>query len=159
MSLSRRLAAYLDERGVSYETLPHHPSHSSLGSAIAAQVPTHKLAKAVMLENEQGHRLMAVIPADSKLSLSVINDTLGSRYHLMKEKQVYDCFDDCEHGAVPPLANAYNMDCIVDDALVEQADVYLEGGDHRSLVHLSQEAFMRLMEETRHARISKRIYH
>ncbi|MDF2179495.1 YbaK/EbsC family protein [Aliiglaciecola sp. CAU 1673] len=159
MSLSRRITSYLEGRGVQYDTVTHHPSHSSLGTSIAAQVPSRKIAKAVILEDHQGHRLMAVIPADSKLSLTELNEQLNGRYHLMREQQVYECFDDCVHGAVPPLPGAYNMDSIVDESLNELDDIYLEGGDHRNLVHLSQADFKRLTDDARHGRVSNQMYH
>ncbi|MBN7818317.1 aminoacyl-tRNA deacylase [Bowmanella yangjiangensis] len=159
MSLSQRVMSYLNDLDVHYEVITHHPSHSSLGSAIAAQVPSAKIAKAVMLEDGQGHRLMAVLPADSKLSISALNDALDGQYHLMKEQQVYQCFDDCEHGAVPPLPQAFNLDCIVDDSLEGLSDLYIEGGDHRSLVHLSQHEFARLMAQTRSGHFSHQLYH
>ncbi|GGO68638.1 aminoacyl-tRNA deacylase [Bowmanella pacifica] len=159
MSLSQRVMSYLNDLDMKYEVITHHPSHSSLGSAIAAQVPSAKIAKAVMLEDGQGHRMMAILPADSKLSLSALNDTLDGQYHLMKEQQVYQCFDDCEHGAVPPFPQAFNLDCIWDDSLGSLPDVYIEGGDHRSLVHLSQQEFGRMMAHTRSGHFSHQLYH
>ncbi|GAA0341792.1 YbaK/EbsC family protein [Bowmanella denitrificans] len=159
MSLSQRVMSYLNELDVSYEVISHHPSHSSLGSAIAAQIPSNKIAKAVMLEDSKGHRVMAVLPADSKLSLSALNESLNGQYHLMKEQQVYQCFDDCAHGAVPPIPQAFNLDCIIDESLGDLSDLYIEGGDHRSLVHLSQQEFCRLMGQNRSGHFSHQLYH
>jgi Ala-tRNA(Pro) deacylase len=43
---------------------------------------------------------------------------------------------------------------IVDDSIQEQPDVYLEGGDHTTLIHISQAQFSRLMAGARHGRFS-----
>ena len=43
---------------------------------------------------------------------------------------------------------------IVDDSIQEQPDVYLEGGDHTTLIHISQAQFSRLMSGARHGRFS-----
>jgi Ala-tRNA(Pro) deacylase len=43
---------------------------------------------------------------------------------------------------------------IVDDSIQQQPDVYLEGGDHATLVHISQTQFARLMSGARHGRFS-----
>ena len=43
---------------------------------------------------------------------------------------------------------------IVDDSIQAQPDVYLEGGDHATLIHISQAQFSRLMSGARHGRFS-----
>ena len=40
-----------------------------------------------------------------------------------------------------------DLDVIVDDSIEEQAEVYLEGGDHATLVHLSHAQFARFTAE------------
>ena len=60
----------------------------------------------------------------------------------------------CALGAVPPVGECYDLDVIVDDSIEEQPDVYLEGGDHTTLVHLDHAQFARLMAEARHGRFS-----
>jgi Ala-tRNA(Pro) deacylase len=43
---------------------------------------------------------------------------------------------------------------IVDDSMQQQPEVYLEGGDHTTLVHISQAQFTRLMSGARRGRFS-----
>ncbi|MCK5712131.1 MAG: YbaK/EbsC family protein, partial [Hyphomicrobiaceae bacterium] len=57
-------------------------------------------------------------------------------------------------GAVPPLAEPYAVDAFIDESLDEQPDIYLEGGDHRSLIHIPGSQFRALTKNVRHARIS-----
>ena len=68
--------------------------------------------------------------------------------------EIRQLFPDCALGAVPPVGEAYELDVIVDDSIQEQPDVYLEGGDHATLVHMDQAQFARLMAEARHGRFS-----
>ncbi len=65
-------------------------------------------------------------------------------------------FGDCELGAVPPVAGAYGLAAVMDDSLEGFSDIYFEGGDHRTLVHLNGHNFHRLMVEIPHAHISVR---
>ncbi len=60
---------------------------------------------------------------------------------LASEDEIAELFPDCDAGAVPPIAEAYAVDAFVDESLDKQPDVYLEGGDHRSLIHISGEEF------------------
>ena len=61
---------------------------------------------------------------------------------------------DCAHGAIPPVGECYGLEMIVDESVEAQPDVYLEGGDHASLVHMDRTQFARLMADARHGRFS-----
>ena len=100
------------------------------------------LAKGVVLEDHEGRHLMAVLPANAKVSLSVLNEELEAKYHLVKEQEVYRLFEDCEHGAIPPVGNIYHMAMVCDQFLTELDHVYLEAGDHETLIKLDKEAFV-----------------
>jgi Ala-tRNA(Pro) deacylase len=45
---------------------------------------------------------------------------------------------------------------VCDDSLAGQPDIYLEGGDHCTLVHIRGEDFRRLAAAAQHARFSDR---
>ena len=59
--------------------------------------------------------------------------------------------------AVPPIGGAYGIRVIWDDSLSGQPEIYFEGGDHRTLVHISGGDFSRLMSEAGHDRFSAHI--
>jgi Ala-tRNA(Pro) deacylase len=46
------------------------------------------------------------------------------------------------------------LDVILDDSIQERPDIYLEGGDHMTLVHVNRAEFVRLMSEAQHGRFS-----
>ena len=104
-----RTTHYLDSQHIRYALISHPHSKSSISSAISAQIPTHNIAKAVMLEDHEGRHMMAVVPGDYKVSLSKLNDELNRSFRLIKEAKVYQLFSDCDSGAVPPVPNAYHM--------------------------------------------------
>ncbi|NQZ11163.1 MAG: YbaK/EbsC family protein, partial [Algicola sp.] len=145
MAISIRLSEYLHTNAVSYNTVAHNPTFSSVNSALEAHVPIHQLVKAVILEDHEGRHLMAILPASHKINMHKLGDDLCRSLHLAKEKQVYRLFNDCEQGAIPGLGDSYNIDVVFDDLLDQQRDIYLEGCDISTLVHLKQAEFHRLM--------------
>ncbi|MCE9687112.1 YbaK/EbsC family protein [Shewanella sp. AS16] len=159
MSMSTRLTNYLKDKKVDYELVQHTHCLNSLSSAIAADVPAMQVAKAVILEDHEGRKLMAVLPAINKISLSILSDSLNRGLHLAKEQAVYPMFDDCEHGAIPPVAAAYNMDVVYDDLLLQSKDIYFEAGDHSHLVHVSHKDFSKLVSGAKHLRFSHEVFH
>ena len=76
-------------------------------------------------------------------------------YEIAEESELRQLFPDCDEGAIPCLGDAFHMDVIVDNALLEAGmDVYIEGGDHHHLLHLSHKDFSRLMSNAWPAPIS-----
>ncbi len=46
---------------------------------------------------------------------------------------------------------------LLDDALLELDDVYVEAGDHEELLHMSGEDFRKLMSQARHGRFGEHV--
>jgi len=158
MSANPRLTAYLDDHKIRYDVKPHSHSYSSIGTAIAAEVSPRKLAKAVVLEDHQGRHMMAVVPTDNKISIRKLGQSLNREFHLVTERQVYHLFRDCAPGAIPPVGHAFNMETIVDDQLANQRDIYMESGDHETLIHMKQAEFQKLMASSQHGRFSGEVF-
>jgi Ala-tRNA(Pro) deacylase len=153
MGIALTLQQYLDDKHIDYDVLTHKRTHSSQGTLRASHVPGERLAKAVVLTREGGF-VIAVVPASAKVRLEAIENILHCRVGMASEEEIEELFPDCDIGAVPPLAEAYAVEAFVDTSLDEQPDVYLEGGDHRSLIHMTGEQFRCLMQDVRHARIA-----
>ena len=143
MAVSRRLKWYLEQKRIEFRVLPHAPSGSSRGTAQAAHVEREHLAKCVLLEDERGY-LLAVLPASRRIALGSLRRALERPLELASEAELGDIFDDCALGAVPPVGPAYGIPTIVDERLLHLTDVYFEGGDHESLVHVTGADFSAL---------------
>jgi len=153
MGIALTLQEYLDDHHVPYDVMVHKRTGCAFDTVHAAHVPADKLAKAVVLTREGGF-VVAVVPATARVRLDVIERMLRCPVELASEDEICELFPDCETGAVPPVPEAYAVDAFVDESFDKQPDVYLEGGDHRSLVHISGDAFRTLMKDVRRARIA-----
>ncbi len=154
MGVSPVLADYLSKHHVSYEVLKHEHTSSSMATAREAHVPPAKLAKAVIVRQDDRYA-MCVIPAANKLVVEWLEYGRQHGYEIADESELRQLFPDCDEGAIPCLGDAFHMDVIVDNALLEAGtDVYIEGGDHHHLLHLSHKDFSRLMSNAWPAPIS-----
>jgi Ala-tRNA(Pro) deacylase len=111
------------------------------------------VAKAVVLEDANGY-IVGVVPSTNRLEMEWLNESLGRKLKMAAEEELPDLFKDCEFGAVPALSNAYGLDVIWDEQLTNASEVYIEAGDHESLIHLHGEDFCKLMEDLPHNIIS-----
>jgi Ala-tRNA(Pro) deacylase len=145
MTIAATLASYLERAGIQPETLTHPRTPSASRTAEASHVSGDRVAKAVLLKDATGY-LLAVLPASHDLQLDAVRALTGRSLALAAEEEIGRTFHDCEIGAVPPVGAAYGLPAVVDDSLVTESEIYLEGGDHTTLVRLSQEEFAELMQ-------------
>lgn len=154
-----RVTEYLNSHKIRYQLLSHQHSRSTLSSAICAHIPVHKIAKAVVLEDHDGKHLMAILPGDYKLSIGKLNDELNRSFKLVKEDKIYRMFSDCSSGAIPPVPSVYHMEAIVDEQLCSEPEVFIEAGDHETLIQLDKDDFRRLVADYRLCRFSRKVLH
>lgn len=149
MAIAMTIENYLKEHHVPYDVVMHNRTMNSLKTADAARIPADRLAKAVMLEDEEGY-VMAVVPAMYHVNLGALRHQMGRNLGLATETEAAKLFKDCELGAIPPLGPAYGIETVWDDALMNQSDIYFEAGDHEELIHISRDQFMQLMSMAKH---------
>ncbi len=154
MSIAVTLARYLAEKSIAYDVVQHPHTVTALESAKASHIPVDRLAKAVVLKAEDGY-MLAVLPASRHIQFADLRRQLAADVAMASEDQAEALFRDCEPGAVPALGAAYGLEVVVDDSLATEPEIYLEGGDHASLVHLSGTTFAKLLASARHAHFAE----
>jgi Ala-tRNA(Pro) deacylase len=159
MTISTRLNEYLDKNNIAYKTVPHFHSTGSISTAVASSIHPKNIAKAVLLVDHDGHKVMAVLPADKKICISTLNEKFNASYQLIKEKDIYNLFADCDEGAIPPVGGAFNMTVVCDDLLDTLDGVYIEAGDHQTLLQVDHEGFKSIMANAKHTRFSEEMLH
>ena len=153
MAIALKLEQYLTRHGIQYDLLPHTPTLSSTRTAEASHVPGDRVAKAVLLRENAGY-LLAVLAASRHLRLDALAAQLNHQVELATEEEIGTLFGDCVRGALPPIGAAYGLDVIVDDSVAGQPDIYFEGGDHKTLVHMTGAQFARVTLGTLHGKFS-----
>jgi Ala-tRNA(Pro) deacylase len=150
MAISAKLQQYLASKQLEYDIVPHPETMSSMPTAEACHIPGDRLAKGVVLRTKDGY-VLAVLPATYKLNPENLKEQLGDDFSLASEEELGELFEDCARGAVPAAGEAYGLKVLLDDSIREQPDIYFEGGDHATAVHMSGLQFARLMENARRA--------
>src|SRR5262245_42701550 len=152
MTIAPTLQKHLDQN-VTYDMITHEPTMSSTRTAQACHVPGDRLAKAIVLRRNGGY-MLAVVPATHHLNVADLKRQIGDDVDLADEAEIRRLFPDCTLGAIPPIGACYELDVIIDDSIELQPEIYLEGGDHTTLVHMTQAQFKQLMADAQHGRFS-----
>jgi len=147
MAMAMTLKEYLDELNIHYDIVNHTHTDTSMETAAAAHIPGDKLVKSVLLKDELDY-LMAVIPSTCHVQISDLPPPYNRHLQLVPEREIVAIFTDCDIGAIPPIGNAYSIDMVIDNKLLHCDDLYIEAGDHESLLHLNKDDFMKLVSNS-----------
>lgn len=148
MGMPVNVRELLDREQSNYEVLLHRRTNTLTQAAEACEIPLDQLVRAVVLVDGQG-LLMAVLPADHVLDFEALCNLLHRNLELVPGHQLTAIFEDCEPGSYPPLAPAYDLDVIVDEAVNAMPIVTFEPGTHTSLVQMPHEHYRKLLGNVR----------
>ena len=149
MAIAPTFQRYLDQH-VTYDVIAHEPTMSSMRTAQACHISGDCLAKGVVLRDATGY-MLAVLPASHHIRMHDLHSQFGEDVDLASEREIDELFSDCVHGAVPPIGECYGLEVVAEASVFDPTDIYFEGGDHKTLVHMSQAQFSQLSDEARRA--------
>lgn len=156
MGMAMTLKDYLKDCHIAFDEVEHPYQATSMSTANSAKVASERLAKGVLLRGDHNY-VLAVLPSDHMIDMDKMNDQFHGDFEMATEGEIAVLFNDCDPGAVPPIGDAYGMKVLWDDSLSGQPEIYFEGGDHRTLIHVSGDDFAKLMAGSKHADFSSHI--
>jgi len=153
MPIAPTLHKYLAAEKIEYDEIPHVYTMTSARAAQACHVPGDRVAKAIVLRRNGGY-MLAVLPASHHLRMAELRERFGDDVDMASEGELAELFMDCAQGAIPAAGKCYGLDSIVEESIQNEPEVYMEAGDHETLLHLSRAQFARLTADAMHGRFS-----
>jgi prolyl-tRNA editing enzyme YbaK/EbsC (Cys-tRNA(Pro) deacylase) len=130
----------LREAGVEFEVLPHGRTTTASEEARALGVPAQTVAKTLVVADDEGAYIRALVPAATRLDLAKLAEAVGAkRTRLLSESELVSAYPQFELGAVPPFAGPAGDRVVIDRALAESGHVILEAGVHDASLRLRSE--------------------
>jgi Ala-tRNA(Pro) deacylase len=145
MSLSERLAVFLDHHDAAYDIFPHLQEFTSQRVAATMRVRAHDLAKVVIVCDDRADFAMAVLPGDCRLELDRLSTASGrTGLTLASEEEMARLFPDCGVGAMPPFGHLYEIPVYLDGCFRTAAEIFFQGGNHRETIRMGYDEYERL---------------
>jgi len=146
MSVSEKLAHFLEEQHVPYVTIPHPRVFTAQEIAASIHVPGQEVAKTVIVRGDE-KLFMAVLPATRRIDAGLLRKALGVQHlRLATEAEFVDVFPECEVGAMPPFGNLYRIPVVVDESLKKDREIVFNAGSHTETVKLAFDEFVELVK-------------
>jgi len=143
---SQLLKEFLDENDIKYVSIMHSMAFTATDIAKSVHIPSRELAKTVIIRVDD-ELAMAVIPANYKLDLNILKQTLDTEnIELAREAEFTSRFPDCEVGAMPPFGCLYDMNVYVAESLSEDEKIAFNAGSHLEVLQMDYKDFENLVK-------------
>ena len=150
----QKLAAYLQESGVSFSVVTHPEAFTAQEVAAAGHVPGRNFVKVVMVFADD-RLAMLCLPAPFDVDFDAAAEAFGcKKVRLATEDEFSGTFPDCEVGAMPPFGNLYEVPVYLDETVLDGDSIVFNACNHREMIEIPREAYVDLVkpEVTRFSR-------
>lgn len=145
-----RVADFLSERHVAYETMVHPPVFTAQRRAHLLHTPGKRVIKAVLLASPRGY-FLAVLPASARVDLKAVSQHLDMTVRLACESELVETFNDCERGALAPFGRLYGLKTLLDASIDPDAWILFEAERHFMTIRMLCRDFEALEQPDRFA--------
>lgn len=147
----------LDELGIAYKLKPHkRPAYTSEDAARERGVHLSQIVKTMLLENRQGHTIVAVLPGDKKLHLRKLKKIAGVKDLRFADCQTVEKQMGFVVGAIAPVGELLKgMPIFADPAIFSEAVVDISSGDPAAGVEIKGDDLRTLLADAEIVEFSK----
>ena len=145
MTAFDKLKSFLDENNVSYEYKEHEEVRTSEEAARARGEDIRIGAKAMILKADDKF-IMLVLSAAKKIDSKKVNELLNVKSLRFATPDEVNQLTECVPGGVPPFANIFNLDLIVDKTIVANEFMAFNAGERTKSLKLKTIDYLQLLK-------------
>ena len=132
----RQLEEFLGTHGTRHEQIEHREAFTSQEEAAVSTLSGWSWAKVVIVKEREG-LAMAVLPACCTIDMDRLKGLIGrGEIELASVEEIIKTFPGCELGAIPPFGRLFRVPTFVEEALVDQREITMPAGDHRTAIRM-----------------------
>jgi Ala-tRNA(Pro) deacylase len=143
-----RLAHFLEERQVAFETVLHPPAFTANKRARFLHLPGRQVIKSVLLRGGTGH-ILAILRSIDHVDLDSLAKHLGAAVRLADKDELADHFTDCERGAMTPFGSLYDLWTLLEDSIDPDDIILFEAQQHSRAIRMRCRDFEAIEKPTR----------
>ena len=145
MAISITLNEYISLQKINSDiTHLHEFTNEPSPSIYSLHLPTDEVAKVAIIENQIGQYVLATLPEKTPLLIDEINQTLGSKFHLVNEWLLDDLSPEYNQHSIPSIGTAYKMKILIDNALLTAEEIFITADDARYLIRIDDALYNKM---------------
>ncbi len=146
-SVLEKIQNFLNQEGISYQTMSHKPVFTSEEAAQVRNTPLESGAKALVVLAD-GKPMMIVVSAADKLDLKGFKQELGFKDVALVDKDTLLKVTGLEPGAVPPFGSLFTIPTYIDAKLTELDTINFNAGSHTHSISMKAQDYLKVVQAT-----------
>jgi len=174
MAVSKKIISFLEKNKVKYEILKHRTVYTAFDKAKTlkrgplaggwrvGRSPEKMVGKTLVLKTD-GKLAMVLIPANKNLDLqkfkklakalpaACLPDRQGrqvKKIDFASERLIKNKFKGVKVGAIPPFGNLWGLRTFIDNSLMREKEIILNGGDYNFSIKLKSKEIKKLVPDS-----------
>ena len=148
MAVSKKIISFLEKNKVKYEILKHRTVYTAFDKAKTLKIPEKMVGKTLVLKTD-GKLAMVLIPANKNLDKEKIKKLLkAKKVELVSERLIKNKFKGVKVGAIPPFGNLWGLRTFIDNSLMREKEIILNGGDYNFSIKLKSKEIKKLVPDS-----------
>ena len=162
MAVSKKIISFLEKNKVKYEILKHRTVYTAFDKAKTLKIPEKMVGKTLVLKTD-GKLAMVLIPANKNLDLqkfkklakalpaACLPDRPGrqvKKIDFASERLIKNKFKGVKVGAIPPFGNLWGLRTFIDNSLMREKEIILNGGDYNFSIKLKSKEIKKLVPDS-----------
>jgi HD-like signal output (HDOD) protein/prolyl-tRNA editing enzyme YbaK/EbsC (Cys-tRNA(Pro) deacylase) len=127
MNIPSTVRTFLANSRVRFKGRQVNPADTFEATVAQAGISLSRVVKPVMVKAGAAY-LMAVVRADQELDLASLKELFKRDFTLCNEAEVHELLPNCDHQALPPLAEPYGLRSVVDASVAGMSTLYFATG-------------------------------
>jgi len=137
------LKQYLDKNKIWHRFIEKLETIHTADAARVADVDLNRLTKSLILISDKKELILAIIPGNNRLNISVLERSLNKKLRLVPFNEA-EKYSGYLPGATPPVGHKNEMIVFIDKKLLGYETIYGGGGTRDMLIELKIEDVVRL---------------
>ena len=134
-------------RQVKYEILKHRIVYTAFDKAKTLKVPEKIVGKTLILKTD-GKLAMVLIPANKNLDLQKFKKLAkAKKIDFASERLIKNKFKGVKVGAIPPFGNLWGLRTFIDNSLMREKEIILNGGDYNFSIKISSNQLKKILPD------------
>ena len=145
---------FLGKYYTDYQTIDCGAALSLVDAIKTAKISPENVVKTILLIDDQGEQLLAIVPFYSSVDLKFISQIFNNHFRIQSNEETKQFFSNYKGSSYPPFSERCNIRSIIDESLFTREEIIFQPGASKPLIRISIATFRHLMSKNNSAPIA-----
>jgi len=153
--IPQKLIKFLEKAKVKYEPIEHRIVYTAFDKAQTLKVSEKIVGKTLILKTDK-EIFIALIATNKNLDTNKLKKIAkAKKIGFVSEKVIKNKFKGVKVGAIPPFGNLFKLKTFIDNFLLKQPKIIINGGDYNWSIKISGASLKKIIPDLMKGSFSK----